>query len=181
MLLTQPSRWKNSNAVSVLMHHRDLIGIRTVRQANPVDFKPSFRSRQVIRMIYSVYWPGINRVLWWTKVEVRLSPGKRTFRISLLLVGRIDCQNLRQRGMSANQLALKDIPVPSTIPPSLRRLHGLDEASPEFQDELSNALHEEEYAQRVSNFQGDHLVWLVCYLDKVCCLVSCFRLPLMPP
>ena len=50
---------------------------------------------------------------------------------------------------------------------ALQRLHHLDRSSPNFQDQLCDALYGEEYTQCVPNLQGDDLVWLVDYLDKV--------------
>jgi len=51
--------------------------------------------------------------------------------------------------------------------PALQRLHRLNVSSSGFCDRLSNALYEEEYQQCVPDLQGDDLVWLVDYLDKV--------------
>jgi hypothetical protein len=58
----------------------------------------------------------------------------------------------------------------------LKRLRRLDRSSSEFQDQVSNILYGEEYKQWVPNIQGDDLVGLVDYLDKVRCRVS----PLYP-
>ena len=49
----------------------------------------------------------------------------------------------------------------------LQQLHHLDRFSSDFHDQVSNALYGEEYKQCVPNLQGDDLVWLVDYLDKV--------------
>ena len=49
----------------------------------------------------------------------------------------------------------------------LRQLNHLNRSSPEFHDQLSNALYGEEYQQCVRNLQNDDLAWLVEYLDKV--------------
>ena len=56
--------------------------------------------------------------------------------------------------------------------PALQQLQYLNASSSEFQDQLSNALYGEEYQRCVQDLQGDDLVWLVDYLDKVCCLVT---------
>ena len=64
--------------------------------------------------------------------------------------------------------------------PALKKLSLLDRSSPGFHDRLSNALYKEEYQQCVPNVQGDDLVWLVDYLDKVCYHVSCLCSPLKP-
>ena len=50
---------------------------------------------------------------------------------------------------------------------ALRQLDLLNRSSPDFHDQLSNVLHGKEYRQCVPNLQGDDLVWLVDYLDKV--------------
>ena len=51
--------------------------------------------------------------------------------------------------------------------PVLQRLNGFDRSSPEFQNQLSNVLHGQEYRQCVPDLEGDDLVWLVDYLDEV--------------
>jgi len=66
----------------------------------------------------------------------------------------------------------------SPSPPALQRLHRLDRSSSDFQDQLSNALYGEEYKRCVSNLQGDDLVWLVDYLDKVRRPIALSRSPL---
>ncbi|KAF9643878.1 hypothetical protein BDM02DRAFT_3191109 [Thelephora ganbajun] len=50
--------------------------------------------------------------------------------------------------------------------PTLQQLYRLDASSPDFGDQLSNVLYEQEYQQCVPNLQGDDPVWLVDYLDK---------------
>ena len=55
--------------------------------------------------------------------------------------------------------------------PVLQRLHCLDRSSSDFQDKLSNILYGRDYVQCVRNLQGDDLMWLVAYLDKVHCHV----------
>jgi len=51
--------------------------------------------------------------------------------------------------------------------PALQKLHDLDRSLSEFHDQLSNVLYGEEYTRCVKDFQGNDLVWLVDYLDKV--------------
>jgi len=52
-------------------------------------------------------------------------------------------------------------------PPVLQELHRLDRSSPDFQGQLSRILYGQEYMRCVPDLQGDDLVWLVDYLDKV--------------
>ena len=56
----------------------------------------------------------------------------------------------------------------SSGPPVLQQLRHLDRSSPDFHDQLRKVLYGEEYMQCVPNLQGDDLVWLIDYLDKVC-------------
>ena len=49
----------------------------------------------------------------------------------------------------------------------LQQLRRLDGFSSGFHDQVSNVLYGEEYRECVPNLQGDDLVWLVDYLDKV--------------
>jgi hypothetical protein len=58
--------------------------------------------------------------------------------------------------------------MPLPTPLVLQQLDRLDRSSPEFQDQLHSILRGEEYVQRVRDLQGDDLVWIVDYLDKVC-------------
>ena len=51
--------------------------------------------------------------------------------------------------------------------PALQRLDLLNGPSPDFHNQLSNVLCGEEYRRSVLDLQGDDLVWLVDYLDKV--------------
>ena len=51
--------------------------------------------------------------------------------------------------------------------PPLQQLHRLDRSSSGFHDQLSSVLYGEEYQKFVPNLQGDELVWVVEYLDKV--------------
>ena len=63
----------------------------------------------------------------------------------------------------------------SLNPTALQQLRRLDRSAPNFQDQLNNVLYGGAYQQSVPNLQGDELVSLVDYLDKV-------RLPpLRPP
>ena len=57
--------------------------------------------------------------------------------------------------------------MPSPRSLALLQLRHLDKCSPEFHDQLCNVLYGEEYIKRVPDLQGDDLVWLVDYLDKV--------------
>ena len=56
--------------------------------------------------------------------------------------------------------------------PALQQLHHLNRSSPNFHHQLCNVLYGGEYSQCVPNLQGDDLVWLVDYLDKVCPYVT---------
>jgi len=56
---------------------------------------------------------------------------------------------------------------PSPRPPALQQLRRLDQSSSDFHDQLCNVLYGKDYAQCVPNLQGDDVVWLVDYLDKV--------------
>ena len=67
---------------------------------------------------------------------------------------------------SPSQLSLLYLMSPPG-PPALQQLHHLSKASPTFHDQLRNVLYGEEYRQCVPNLEGDNLVWLVDYLDKV--------------
>jgi hypothetical protein len=58
--------------------------------------------------------------------------------------------------------------------PTLQQLDLLDRSSPDFHDQLSNVLYGQEYQQCIPNLQGEDLVWLVDYLDKVRCHTSPF-------
>jgi hypothetical protein len=51
--------------------------------------------------------------------------------------------------------------------PALRNLHNLEMTSPKFQDQLSNAFYEKEYAECLRDLEDDDLTWLINYLDKV--------------
>ena len=60
----------------------------------------------------------------------------------------------------------------STSSSVLQQFHHLDRSSPDFHDKLCNVFYGSEYSQWVSNLQGDDLVWLVDYLDKVRCRIT---------
>jgi len=66
--------------------------------------------------------------------------------------------------------------MPSHNP--LTRLRHLDTSSSTFQDQISNILYGEEYKQWIPNLQGDDLMGLVDYLDKVRRRISLLRSPL---
>ena len=55
----------------------------------------------------------------------------------------------------------------SPSPPALQQLRHLNRSPPGFHGQLSKVLHGEEYKQCVPDLEGDDLVWLVDYLDKV--------------
>ena len=54
----------------------------------------------------------------------------------------------------------------------LQQFHHLNRSSPNFPDKLCHVIYGSEYSQCVSNLQGDELVWLVDYLDKVRCRIT---------
>jgi hypothetical protein len=51
--------------------------------------------------------------------------------------------------------------------PALRNLPSLDTSLSDFDTQLSNILHGEEYEQCAPRLEDDDLVWLAGYLDKV--------------
>jgi len=61
--------------------------------------------------------------------------------------------------------------------PFLQELQRFDRSSPDFQGQLSSVLYGPEYVRCVPDLQGDDLVWLVDYLDKV---RPCIALPNFP-
>ena len=62
----------------------------------------------------------------------------------------------------------------------LQKFHRLDTSLTGLHDQIAALLRGEEYQRCVSNLQGDDLVWLVDYLDKVRRrVVSCY--PLLKP
>jgi len=62
----------------------------------------------------------------------------------------------------------KELLALSTSRALVRQLRLLDKSSPGFYDQLTAVLHGDEDQQRAPTLQGDDLVWLVDYLDKVC-------------
>jgi hypothetical protein len=68
-------------------------------------------------------------------------------------------------------------PLTSLVLQQLDRLNG---SSPYYHDQLHDVLHGEEYVQCVPNLQGEELVWLVDYLDRVGCRVALPHSPLKP-
>jgi hypothetical protein len=77
------------------------------------------------------------------------------------MVFMVFCHSLRirQRRVSPPK------PLPSS--PILQQLDRLNRSSPDFHDQLCNIIYGEEYVQSVPSIQGDDLVWLVDYLDRV--------------
>ena len=67
---------------------------------------------------------------------------------------------------------------PSSL--ALQQFHQLDKSSPDFPDKLCNVLYGEEYTKCVLILQGDDLMWLVDYLDKVRRRVNFPYSPLKP-
>ena len=61
--------------------------------------------------------------------------------------------------------------------PVLQEFRCLDGSPSRFHDQLSGILYGQEYWQCVPNLQGNGLVWLVEYLDKVCCHTPVPRSP----
>ena len=52
--------------------------------------------------------------------------------------------------------------------PVLQRFYRLNGSSSDFYDQLNKIHCGQEYKQCVTDLQGDDLIWLVDYLDKVC-------------
>ena len=68
--------------------------------------------------------------------------------------------------------------MPCETPPShpaLQKLVALDKSIFKFHGQLSDVLYGEEYARCVTELEDDDLLWLVDYLNEVCCRV--FPLP----
>jgi len=63
----------------------------------------------------------------------------------------------------------------------LKQLRRLDMFSSEFHDQVSNILYGEEYRKWVKNLEGDDLMGIVEYLDKVRCRGSLLRSLLRSP
>ena len=64
-----------------------------------------------------------------------------------------------------------------SYPNPLKQFHCLDSAFPTFHDQVCNILYGKEYMQWVPTVQGDDLVVLVDYLDKVRYPISLFPFP----
>ena len=64
--------------------------------------------------------------------------------------------------------------------PALQQLPSLDRSLSGFHDQLTNVLYGEEYRQCVPNLQGNDLIWLVEYLNKVHYRATLSRSPLKP-
>ena len=62
--------------------------------------------------------------------------------------------------------------------PALQQLNRLERASPDFHDQLYSVLYGEEYVQCEQTLEGDDLMWLIEYLNKVCCHVTPLHSPL---
>ena len=65
-------------------------------------------------------------------------------------------------------------------PPALQQLHHLDRSSSKFHDNLCSVFYGEEFQKCMQNLQGNDLVWLVEYLDKVRRHVALLCPPLKP-
>jgi len=63
----------------------------------------------------------------------------------------------------------------------LDQLQYLNKFSATFHDQLNSILYGEEFKQQATNLQGDSLVWLVDYLDKVRRRISFLRSSLKQP
>jgi hypothetical protein len=70
--------------------------------------------------------------------------------------------------------------MPSPNSPVLQRLDRLNKTSLDFPDQFCNIIYGEEYVQCAWNLEGDDLVWLVEYLDKVRRRVALLHSPLKP-
>ena len=70
--------------------------------------------------------------------------------------------------------------MPSSNSPVLQQLDRLDKSSSDFHDQLCNTIYGEEYVRCVPDLEGDDLVWLVEYLDKVCRRVVFLHSPIEP-
>ena len=67
--------WKNSNATSVLTHHRDLVGIREVGGTKIVNLGSSSSGRMACTTSHS-YWLRTSHILLWTRTEVSFCHGR---------------------------------------------------------------------------------------------------------
>jgi hypothetical protein len=70
--------------------------------------------------------------------------------------------------------------MPSPDFPILQQLDRLDGSLSGFHDQLCNLLYGEEYIQCARDLQGDDLVWLVDYLDRVRRRIALPHSPLKP-
>jgi hypothetical protein len=70
--------------------------------------------------------------------------------------------------------------MPSPNSPVLQQLDRLNGSLSRFHDQLYDLLYGEEYVQCVRDLQGDDLVWLVDYLDRVRPRVTVLHFPLKP-
>jgi len=59
--------------------------------------------------------------------------------------------------------------------PVLQQIHRLDRSSQEFLSQLNIALHRREYHQSTQELNAGDLMWLVDYLDDVCCHITSFH------
>ena len=69
--------------------------------------------------------------------------------------------------ISSDTPRLTGLLTTSPSSPALQKLHNLEIHSPDFQDQLFNAVCEKEYAECVLDLEGDDPTWLVNFLDKV--------------
>jgi len=53
------------------------------------------------------------------------------------------------------------------LPDILLQFDRLDKNSPQFQDQLTSLLHNEEFKDCIPELRDEDVVWLVEYLDKV--------------
>lgn len=88
------------------------------------------------------------------------------------IVGRITHQGIQQLGVPA--------PPPGITALALQQLYHLDRSLSGYCDQLINVLCGEEYCRCASDLQCDDLVWLINYLDMVCCHVALPNSPLKP-
>ena len=66
----------------------------------------------------------------------------------------------------------KIFPMSSSNPTALQKFRHPDGSSPNFHNQLSDVLFGEEYGRSVPNLQGNDLVSIVDYLNKVCHRIS---------
>lgn len=57
--------------------------------------------------------------------------------------------------------------VQQPVHPALQQIYGLDRTSPEFDNQLDDLLHGDEYEGCVQELENSDLVWLINYLDNV--------------